>query len=83
MKQISIQGLKSQLSAAIADAESGSTILITRHNRNVAQLSPVDIQCLHVGKQFGRGKLKAALKTGTRGRYLEVLLEDRRGRDGR
>ena len=43
MNQISIQDLKGQLSSTIAKAESGATILITRHNRPVATLSPADV----------------------------------------
>ena len=83
MKQISIQELKGQLSAAIAEAESGSTILITRHNRPVARLAPADVSRVHMGKYFGRAKLKPLLKINTRGRYLEVLLDDRRGGNDR
>jgi prevent-host-death family protein len=81
MKQISIQDLKGQLSAVVAAAEAGATILITRHNLPVATLSPADVPRVHVGKHFGRAKLKPLLKTSTRGRYLEVLLDDRRGDD--
>ena len=40
MKRISIQDLKARLSAAVAEAESGSTIVITRHNEPVAHLGP-------------------------------------------
>ena len=40
MKQISIQHLKASFSAAVAAAESGQTIAITRHNEVVAQLGP-------------------------------------------
>ena len=54
MKRISIQDLKAQLSAAVAEAQSGRTIIVTR--------------------------LKPALKRGTKGRYLTVLLEDRANR---
>jgi len=77
MKRISIQDLKAQLSAVIAEAESGETILITRHNQPVAQLTPAEIQNLHRGKFFGKGRIAPAVKRGTNGRYLEVLLEDR------
>ena len=79
MKEISIQDLKGRLSSAISEAEGGATILITRHNRAVAKLGPADVSRVHVGKYFGKAKLKAAAKVNTRGRYLEVLLEDRRG----
>ena len=32
MKQVSIQTLKAQLSAVVAEAQSGRTIVVTRHN---------------------------------------------------
>jgi prevent-host-death family protein len=79
MKQISVQDLKGQLSAAIAEAESGETLVITRHNRPVAKLAPARHPVVHQGKYYGRAKLRPVLKAGTRGRYLKVLLEDRRG----
>lgn len=79
MNRISIQALKGQLSAAVAEAERGATVVITRHNRPVAKLAPADSAHLHVGARFGRAKLRPALKTGSKGRYLEILMEDRRG----
>lgn len=80
MKMVSIQDLKAKLSATVAEAESGDTIIITRHNAPVAQLRPAQPESVHRGKNVGRGHLKAALKRGTEGRYLEVLLEDRGNR---
>ena len=81
MKEISIQDLKARLSAAVAEAESGHSILITRHNRPVARLTPADVPHTHVGKRLRSSKLKPLLKHATRGRYLTVLIEDRRGVD--
>ena len=79
MKRISIQDLKAQLSAAVAEAESGGTVLITRHNQPVAQLGPARSQHEHRGRSVGTGRLGPAvkLKRATKGRYLSVLLEDR------
>lgn len=77
MKQISIQDLKATLSAVVAAAESGHTIVITRHNQAVAQLGPARPPGVHRGKAVGTGRLKPALKRGSKGRYLAVLLEDR------
>jgi prevent-host-death family protein len=77
MKQISIQALKSGLSAAVAEAESGGTILITRHNEPVAQLGPARPQHLHQNAAAGEGRLRPALSRATRGRYLAILLDDR------
>jgi antitoxin (DNA-binding transcriptional repressor) of toxin-antitoxin stability system len=38
MKQVSIQDLKAGSSAAVSEAGSGRTVVITRHNEPVAQL---------------------------------------------
>ena len=80
MKLVSIQDLKARLSAMVAAAESGATIIITRHSAPVAQLSPARTESVHRGKNVGSSRLKAALKRGRKGRYLEVLLEDRGNR---
>lgn len=80
MKQISIQALKSQLSAAIAQAQSGATIIVTRHNEPVAQLGPARTAHLHRGTTVNESRLKPAIKRGTKGRYLAVLADDRGGR---
>lgn len=77
MQQISIQDLKARLSAAVAQAESGHTIVITRHNEPVAKLIPAHPQHVHRGTEVGKGGLGPALKRGTKLRYLDVLSEDR------
>jgi prevent-host-death family protein len=76
----SIQDLKARLSAVVAEAESGETIIVTRHNTPVARLTAARTESVHRGKDVGSGPLRAALKRGTRGRYLEVLVEDRGNR---
>jgi len=80
MKVVSIQYLKARLSALVAEAESGDTIIITRHNAPVAQLRSARTESVHRGKNVGSGRIRAAVKRGTKGRYLEVLLEDRGNR---
>ena len=80
MKKVSIQALKSNLSAVIAEVEMGETVLVTRHNAPVAQLTPARAQDVHRGARVGSGRLRPAMKGGTKGRYLEVLLEDRGNR---
>jgi prevent-host-death family protein len=78
MKTVSIQVLKARLSALVAEAAAGEAILVTRHSRPIAQITPVD-PGLHVGARFGKGRLVPLLKGKTRGRYLEVIADDRRG----
>ena len=79
MKQVSIQDLKATLSAVIAEVESGATVVVTRHNAPVAQLTPACALEVHRGARVG-ARLTPALKRGTKGRYLAVLLEDRGNR---
>lgn len=80
MKRISIQDLKAHLSGLVAEAESGRTIVITRHSEPVAQLVPAHPPNVHHGARVGSGRIKPALTRGTKGRYLAALLEDRGGR---
>jgi prevent-host-death family protein len=77
MKKVSIQDLKARLSAAVAEAESGQTILITRHNEPVAQLGPATVHHVHRGEHVGKGRLRSVVKNATNGRYLDVLKDDR------
>ena len=80
MKKVSIQDLKATLSSVVAEAESGRTILITRHNEPVARLGPAGAEPLHRGRRVGSGRLQPALTRGTKGRALAVLLDDRGNR---
>ena len=80
MKQMSIQDLKARLSGAVAAAESGATILITRHNEPVARLGPAQPPGVHRGRRAGTGRLIPAMAKGTGRRSLAVLLEDRGSR---
>lgn len=80
MKQVSIQDLKPQLSSVVADAESGTTIVITRHGRPVARLGPADPPYVHRGARVGTYDWPPPVTTGLSKRALEVLLEDRADR---
>lgn len=77
MKRIPIQDLKARLSAAIAEAEAGATLIVTRHNQPVAQLGPARLALVHRGKDPVRRSLTPAIRRGTKGRALAVLFEDR------
>jgi len=54
---MSIQDLKARLSGAVAAAESGATILITRHSEPVARLGPAQPPGVHRGGRVGTGRL--------------------------
>jgi prevent-host-death family protein len=77
MKKVSIQDLKAHLSEAVAEAQAGRRIVITRHNQPVAQLGPARMEHVHHGARVGMGRVAPALKRGTKGRSLAILLEDR------
>jgi antitoxin (DNA-binding transcriptional repressor) of toxin-antitoxin stability system len=81
MKTISIQDLKRQLSEAISAAEAGERFVITRHKKPVAELGATDYGFLHVGGQFGAGRLQKVLDAPTGGQYLEALRDDRAAGD--
>lgn len=83
MKTVSIDELKRNLSSFIDQAAGGARILITKHRRPVAFLSGADLEHVHVGPRFGRGGLKPLFRAPTRGKYLEVLENDRRPPGGR
>ena len=55
MEKVSIQDLKAGLSAVVAKAQAGATIVITRHNEPVAQLGPARPDRVHrePGRDWG------------------------------
>jgi len=75
---VPIHELKRRLSALVAEVEKGAPLLITRHKQVVAQLLPPEAH-VHVGSRFGRGAPQPLLKNRTKGRYLDVVADDRRG----
>jgi prevent-host-death family protein len=79
MKYVSINDLKQGLASVIAEVQTGTEILITRHSKPVARLSGPEVRYLRRGSQFGKASLKPAVRRKTAGRYLELLEEDRRG----
>ena len=79
MKQVSIQDLKATLSSVVADAERGETVVVTRHNEPVAHIGPARVAHVRRGDRIGR-KLEPAVRRATKGRYLEILADDRNER---
>lgn len=77
MKKISMYGLKQQLASVVAEAEAGSEILITRHNKPVARLTGPGGRHINQGALFGKATLKPAVRGKTMGRYLQFLQDDR------
>lgn len=79
MKLVSIQDLKPQLSSAVAEAESGATILITRHGKPVAQLGPTVTPHVRRGASVGE-PWPPAIASGLGDQAMAVLIDDRDGR---
>jgi prevent-host-death family protein len=79
MKRVSVQSLKAELSALVAAAEVGETVVITRHGRPVARLGPADPPYVHRGRLVGE-PWPPAIATGLGAVLREALLEDRADR---
>jgi prevent-host-death family protein len=77
MKLVPIYELKQDLASVIAEAEAGNDVVITRHNKPVARLTRLETRHLHAGPQFGKPRLRPAVRGKTAGRYLQILEEDR------
>jgi prevent-host-death family protein len=61
---VSIDELKRNLSAFVADAAAGEQILITRHGRPIASLTRADLEHVHIGaeaRSLGLAHLRTAL----------------------
>ena len=80
MSAVSIDELKRNLSALVDRAAAGARILITKHRRPVAWLGPAGAEHLRIGARSAKAAFKPLLRAPTRGQYLDVLVQDRRGR---
>ncbi|MBI2377799.1 MAG: type II toxin-antitoxin system Phd/YefM family antitoxin [Deltaproteobacteria bacterium] len=78
MKSVPIHDLKRNLAATIELAASGERIVVTRHDKPVAVLISASNERIRVGARFGQARLAPLFKRATKGRYLEVLDDDRR-----
>ena len=78
MKNVPIKVLRQDLATFIAEAEAGTEIIVTRHNKPVARLTRISAPSVHQGVRFGQGSLQPVVRGKTAGRYLQILKEDRR-----
>ena len=76
MEAVSVQDLKAKLSSVVAAAESGQTIVITRHGRPVARLCPADPPHVHRGRLVGEA-WPHAVTSGLGAKAVAALLDDR------
>jgi prevent-host-death family protein len=77
MKTVSIQELKRNLSGYIEQAASGESILVTRHRRTVAKLSPAELPHVRVGSKFGQLDLRPALSKPLPPAAWKLIEDDR------
>jgi prevent-host-death family protein len=76
---VSIQELKRHLSRILSEAEGGAQVVVTRHRRPVVHIASARPPHVQVGARATRSRLEPLLAAPTRGRYLDVLADDRRG----
>lgn len=77
MKSISLRVLKENLSRYTEQAARGEPIQVTRYNKPFVYLMPALGQSQRVGTRAGQHEFRPVSKRATRGRFLEVLNEDR------
>mgnify|MGYP005665386483 FL=1 len=78
MKLVPINELKKRLPYWLSLAAAGELIAITRYNRAYVYLFGADTLGLHRGARVGKSTLKPVLSAPTRGKWRDVLEEDRR-----
>lgn len=79
MTYLPIQDLKRNLADILRRVEQGETLVVTRHGKPVARLSPAQEPHVHVGKDCHLGgKLEPLGNFALGGEALRMLLEDRR-----
>ncbi len=83
MTSVTIQELKQAMAAVLKRVGLGEWITILKHGKPVARLGPPVEPGVHVGSRFDTGvRLTPFGRRMSKGAYLAVLTEDRRGEDG-
>lgn len=80
MTDVSIQELKQNLSAYLARAEAGESLVVTRHGRPLVRITSATEPRVVVGPAFGKTKLRQVVRERVGDHALRVLEEDRRDR---
>jgi prevent-host-death family protein len=80
MEKVPVHELKENLSAYLARAEAGESLVVTRHGRPVVRISAIATPHVQVGSRVGQLVLKPVIRGGLGGRALEILREDREDR---
>ncbi len=77
MKIVPLLELKKRLSYWAEKAAEGERIEVTKYNKPFVYISSSEVSALHVGESIGEYSLKSALNDPTRGKWLNLLIEDR------
>lgn len=77
MKTVPIQELKRNLAALVDAAAGGEQILITRHNRPVAMLTPAVHEAVRTGTRFGEASIRPLEGLALDRPIAAVLADDR------
>ncbi|MBL7684863.1 MAG: hypothetical protein JNK65_02380 [Deltaproteobacteria bacterium] len=77
MKSVPLKDLKENLSYWAEEAAHGEKVQVTKYNKPYIMLGPTEVSFLHQGIQSGREPLRSVLRQGTKGKYLDILSEDR------
>jgi prevent-host-death family protein len=80
MTDVSIQELKQNLSAYLARAEAGESLIVTRHGRPLVRITAATEPRVVVGPGFGKTKLRQVVRERVGDLALRMLDEDRRDR---
>ena len=82
MKVVPIKELKEKLAELSEIAAKGGKVKVTKYNKPYILLVAAEdlSQNLIIGSKVGTA-LKPIAKSGSKGRYLEILAEDRYGED--
>lgn len=80
MKNVPLKTLKENLSWWVGEAARGEQVQVTKYNRPYILLASCEGSGLYRGKRAGQATLKSVLHEGTGGKWLKVLLDDRKDR---
>lgn len=77
MNKVPLKELKKDLSSWAEEASKGNIIEVTKYNRPYIYIVPHAQSGLFQGSKVGQGSLTSILSSGSQGKWLEYLEEDR------
>lgn len=74
---VSLKELKENLSAIVDRVSNGNVVEILKYNKPSIKLVPMGNSAIRMGRFVGSKPIFPAIKSGTSGRSLKALFEDR------